>query len=357
MKRSTVILPQGDFLCGIVEGYYGRTWSHQDRLDYAQFLPQLGLNSFLYCPKSDPYLRKQWFAHWPLAQWQQLLELSAKYREQGLLFGLGLSPFELYRHYGAKERQQLKDKVQRIQELHPSLLALLFDDMPGAVVDLAERQAEIIADVQAWAPELRLLMCPTYYSTDPVLEKHFGPMPAEYWSRLGTLLAEQVEVFWTGPKVCSESISCADLVVIQAAFGRPVTLWDNYPVNDGAVRSDKLYLEPLSQRSPKINQHLAGHFCNPMNQAQLSLPALRGLAELYSNQLPQDLEAQLLGEELWRQLAQDRHAFQYGGLSGLGELRRQELSSRYARFTGPAAAELVSWLQGEYTFDPACLTD
>ncbi|MEM8563363.1 MAG: beta-N-acetylglucosaminidase domain-containing protein, partial [Pseudomonadota bacterium] len=51
---------QTDQLRGVVEGFYGRPWSFQTRTDYAQFIADLGLNTYLYCPKSDPYLRKQW---------------------------------------------------------------------------------------------------------------------------------------------------------------------------------------------------------------------------------------------------------------------------------------------------------
>ncbi len=45
-----------DFLVGVVEGYYGRPWSFETRLAYAQYLRRAGLNACLYCPKSDPTL-------------------------------------------------------------------------------------------------------------------------------------------------------------------------------------------------------------------------------------------------------------------------------------------------------------
>ena len=34
-----------------------------------------------------------------------------------------------------------------------------------------------------------------------------------------------------------------------------------------------------------------------------------------------------------------------------------ELALEYTALPGEAAAEVAGWLQGEYTFDPACLTD
>ncbi|MBN7797718.1 beta-N-acetylglucosaminidase domain-containing protein [Parahaliea mediterranea] len=360
MSALPMEAPGGDrpFLTGVVEGFYGRPWRDLDRRAYARLLPRLGLNSYLYCPKADPFLRRQWQRHWPRPRWRELLGLAACFRGAGLHFGVGLSPFALYRRYGDTERRQLRDKIRRLQELRGDLLALLFDDMPGDVPDLAERQAEIVADVRAWSPRTRLLMCPTYYSCDPVLEKHFGAMPADYWSRLGRLLPADVDIFWTGNRVCAERISTADLAPLARAFGRPLTLWDNYPVNDGALRSKHLYLEPLPGREPGLRSRLAGHFCNPMNQAWLSLPALRGLAELHATaRPPADWEARELGASLWTRLRRDGALFQREGLDGIAPDRRRALAAEYADLPGPAAAEVAAWLRGEFAFDPACLTD
>lgn len=346
------------FLAGVVEGFYGRQWSPGDRRAYARLLPEMGLNAYLYCPKADPFLRRRWHRHWPAPQWRELGDLADQFQGRGVNFGVGLSPFELYRHYGQGERRQLRDKVRRLSELNSGLLALLFDDMPGDVPDLAERQAEIVSDVQSWVPDLRLLMCPTYYSRDPVLEKHFGPMPADYWPRLGALLPKAVDIFWTGNEVCSSHIDAGDLEELVGQFGRPLTLWDNYPVNDGALRSKYLFLDPLADREPALRGQLAGHFCNPMNQAWLSLPALRGLVSLYGDcQLPGSWEERLLGAELWRCLQRDRELFRRAGLDGLEPVRREELAREYEGLPGPAAAEVAAWLRGEYRFDPACLTD
>jgi hypothetical protein len=346
------------FLTGILEGFYGRVWSLDTRLAYADYLNQAGLNTCLYCPKADPWLRKQWQSDWPAERWQELMKQSAVYRQRGIHWGVGLSPFALYQQYGPGQREQLKRKVARLAELDAPLLAILFDDMPGAIDDLASRQAEIVADVVAWLPGTRILVCPTYYSFDPVLEKHFGRMPADYWPQLGRELPAGVDIFWTGNRVCSETISRPDIEAICGQLQRPVTLWDNYPVNDGAVRSDFLYLEPLSGRERLPSSLLSGHLCNPMNQGLLSLPALAGLAALYRPDGPgEDWLEQVIGPLTWRQLRSNRREFQQLGLSGMGEARCRQLAERYQALPGPAACEVGGWLRGEYRFDPACLTD
>lgn len=346
------------FLTGIIEGFYGRTWSFKTRLAYAGYLAQAGLNTCLYCPKADPYLRKRWQCDWPEPAWRELCELSSAYRLKGINWGVGLSPFALYRHYGRAEREQLRRKVERLATLEAPLLAILFDDMPGDVDALASRQAEIVADVASWLPGVRLLVCPTYYSFDPVLEKHFGAMPAGYWSQLGRNLPPAADIFWTGNRVCSDAVTRSDVEDIHKQLGRPVMLWDNYPVNDGALRSNFLYLDKLSGRESLPAELVSGHLCNPMNQGMLSLPALTGLAELYSTGRGNgEWLAGIMGASTWEQLMSDRQAFMDLGLTGMGKTRCRELAQRYRSLPGPAAREVAEWLLGKYRFDPACLTD
>ena len=345
------------FLSGVIEGFYGRTWSQQTRLAYADYLLEAGLNTYIYCPKGDASLRSRWQDTWADAQWSEFLELGAAYLDRGLNWGVGLSPMALYQQYGKRQQEQLRRKVEYLAELSAPLLAILFDDMPGGLDSLASRQAEIIADVCRWAPGLRILVCPTYYSFDAVLERYFGQRPAHYWAQLGSEMPESVDIFWTGNAVCSPAIAVDDITAINTQLGRPVTLWDNYPVNDGAVRSNFLYTSKLAARSPSLRPHLRGHLCNPMNQGLLSLPALSGLSDLYgSGSLDDACLSRLLGRATWERLAQDKRAFELEGLSGLGSSRCQKLAATYRRLPGAAAQEIAEWLAGEYSFDPECLT-
>jgi hyaluronoglucosaminidase len=347
-----------DFLAGIVEGFYGRSWPLETRLAYAAYLRSTGLNTYLYCPKNDPYLRKHWRDDWPVDAWQNLLTQSSTCKKHGINWGVGLSPFELYRDYRTPQKEQLKRKVERLAQLSAPLLAVLFDDMPGDLDSLATRQAEIVGDICQWLPDVRVLMCPTYYSFDPILQKYFGLMPENYWPQLGRELPVGVDIFWTGNNVCSAAIEVDDIQSILKQLGRPVILWDNYPVNDGAVRSQFLYLQGLSARSTALRPLLTGHLCNPMNQGLLSLPALNGLAALYDGKsLDESALPALLGPMTWERLSRDQRLFQQEGLSGLGRKRRMQLANEYGNLSGAAAIEVAEWLRGEYSFDPACLTD
>ena len=348
------------FLSGAVEGFYGREWNWPTRHLYADFLLSIGLNSYLYCPKSDACLRKNWHRDWPADVAAELARLARAYREKGLNWGVGLSPYALYRAYSAAERARLRDKLARIDDLGGNLLAVLFDDMPGDCDALAQRQADIICDVRDWTRAEVLLACPTYYSHDPVLEQHFGPRPHAYWEDLGRLVPMDVGLFWTGNQVCSTSIALGDLDGIASNLRRSPVLWDNYPVNDGEKACNYLRLAPLPGREAGLREAVAGHFCNPMNEALLSRYPLSGLGLLYGEGAtnagnPSRLE-DFFTRSMARQLRRDQATFEARGLRGLAALEKTELINIYTDFDDPAAAEIVSWLQGDYAFDPACLT-
>ncbi len=341
-------------LRGVIEGFYGREWSWASRRDCADFLASLDLNAYIYCPKGDAFLRKRWREPWPADTARELGQLAEHYSGLGLAWGVGLSPFALYQDYSTEARAALKERLRQIDALGGSVLAILFDDMPGDCPDLAARQCEIVADVRAWSTASQLLVCPTYYSTDPVLEQHFGRRPEGYWGELGAGLPGDIDVFWTGNLVCSDSIVPADLAAISAELGRPPVLWDNYPVNDGARASRFLHLEPLPNRDAGLATAVRGHFCNPMNQAGLSRLPLSGLGTLYGSG-ERGLE-DYYTPELAGLLSRDMALFQDVGLDGIGAERARELAAEYAQIADPAAREVSAWLREEYRFDPACLT-
>ncbi|MFT7288219.1 MAG: hyaluronoglucosaminidase [Halieaceae bacterium] len=340
---------------GVIEGFYGQAWPQATRLRMVSWLSQIGIDAYLYAPKSNPYLRKRWQEPLPPSQQKLLRELVAGCEASGLACAVGLSPFALYRAYNARARQQLRDKIRQLDDLGFSILALLFDDMPGEQPDLAKIQAHICADVADWSAARRLLVCPTFYSDDPVLDRVFGARPANYLSDLGAGLADNAELFWTGPEVCSARVRPEDLQPAIRSAGRRLALWDNYPVNDSRSRSEHLYLADLGGRSAKLGELLSSHWCNAMNQAALSLPALASLPALYGREAP--LKASALHEAGVNQAL-------VSACLPLARVSRETLDERerntLLRAVVPgslAARELADWLAGRYRFDPACLTD
>jgi hypothetical protein len=286
------------------------------------------------------------------------------YREAKVDFGIGLSPHEIYLDQSPERYAQLITRVKQINELSPDILCLLFDDMRGDIPNLANLQIDYMHRVADVSTAKRIIFCPTYYSFDPVLEKVFGKMPESYWQNLNKNLDKDVDLFWTGEKVCSAEYPASHLNQVEELLGRKPFLWDNYPVNDSAVKSNILQLRAVNQSHSHIQQNVAGHALNPMNQAWLSKIPLATLPQAYRKKNNYNAEktltevaTALCGEELARALLQDLSLLQDKGLAKINEEEKSELLKRYSGFPqNPFCAEIVDWLEGGYTFDPACLT-
>lgn len=353
-----------EFLCGIIEGFYGRVWSWQARTDMVDFLQREQFNTYVYAPKADRQLRRAWREQHAPDQFEKLLTLRRHCRQRGIQFGIGFSPWGLQSDYSAIDRAQLRDKMAHLNMLDCDVLCVLFDDMPGAIEGLAERQAAIVADIAEFSNAHRFAMCPTYYSFDPQLEKLFGAMPHDYLQRLGECLAPSIDIFWTGPLVVSPGYTEDDMSAIAASIGRKPLLWDNYPVNDGRKISRFLHLLPVQSRPAALRQWCSGHLANPMNQPYLSRMPLASLAASYragghyrgADFWSENLAA-MVGDELAFLLQRDAEIFQLEGLDVISPARREQLLADYEKIDRPAARELVGWLREEYRFDPECLND
>lgn len=350
---------------GVIEGFFGRSWTWTERRQLAALMPELGLDFYLYAPKNDACLRRRWQQPHTQAQKRELLATRNAFRETDTQFGIGLSPLELCTSDGFADTSALTRKIHNLNTYEPDILALLFDDMRGDLPGLAERQSELVKRVSDLTCAEHIILCPTYYSTDPVLEKVFGAAPANYLEDLGKQLPDEVDVFWTGSKVCTDVYDPDQLKNVAAKLNRKPFIWDNYPVNDGAVRSNHLYLSPPGADRALIKPCIAGIAANPMNLFAASLPALAGLGQAmhnpdYNPALAFDtLLEKLFEPEVARTLREDAEYFIQVRLDKMPEELRRQLTDKYQRLavTSAAAAEITDWLNGGYTFDPACLTD
>ena len=352
------------FFYGVIEGFYGRQWSWQDRRAYANFLSDHGFGCYIYAPKGDPFFRSKWQQSFPAKLALELLQLGDVYHQAGLRWGVGLSPLNLYLDDSQEKRRDLKRKVAEINDLGVDTLCILFDDVRGDITDLAVRQLSIIDDILSVSKAAQHIICPTYYSFDPVLEQVFGRMPVNYWQDLAAGLPGSVDIFWTGNKVISRSFSEQDLSCISSLLGRRPILWDNYPVNDGRLTSSHLHLKAYAGRPSELSDWSRGHLVNPMNQPELSKLVLTTLAEVYRKKgdYNEELASQnsflsALGENLTALLSRDAVLFQEQGLNAINEELRDQLIDQYRGFDHPITKELIEWLRGGYEFDPNCLTD
>ena len=339
---------------GIIEGFYGRPWSWEERADAVTYLAPHGYHFYHYAPKADPYLRRRWHEPHPEPAATALRDLAGHCRDAGVRFGIGLSPYELYLDFNAEARKAIERKLSFFREVGVDDLAILFDDMRGDTPNLAASQVEIVEWIAARATASRVLVCPSYYTDDPVLDRVFGARPDGYLERLAGGLDDAIEIFWTGEEVCSREISPAHLERVAEQIGRAPFLWDNYPVNDGQRMSQYLHLRGFTGRPAANASRLSAHGINVALQPTLTrIPALTladsyRLGDKYSYAESFERAAkEVLGDELGTMLREDLLVLQDVGLDRLAE-KETPLRERYGAIDHPGAREIIGWLDGEY---------
>ena len=350
----------------VVEGFYGRPWPDEARLALLPIMSSLGYSSYVYAPKSESLLRRKWgepYGDDALARLNKQREAASAC---GTRWGLGFSPLGLD-ELDAKTQSQLSLKLLQLAELNPDSFCVLFDDMRGDKKYLAKTQlaiVDLVASILGDAAEITV--CPTYYTTDSILETLFGQRPKNYWEDIGAGLDPKIKVFWTGEKVCSESYSKFNLEFISEALQRAPSLWDNYPVNDSKRLASRLLLKPFENREPWLRDYLSAHHVNPMNEAWLSLLPLSTLPPVYDERHDDLKQAQSrvwretlesFGEDIANIIPVDVERFHSNGLTGMSTAEQAGFLEKYSKRKSAMAQEVYAWLNGYYAFDEACLTD
>jgi hyaluronoglucosaminidase len=349
-QRTIALKPE----LGIIEGFYGKPWDWKSRADTVSFLAPYGYRFYLYAPKADVFLRRRWQEQHPDGFADDLKGFATQCRDAGVRFGIGLSPYELFNNFNDGAREALARKLAFFDQAGAEDVAILFDDMRGDVSDLASRQVEIVH----WAAERtnasRVIICPSYYSDDPILDRVFGNRPADYIEDLGRMIDNKIEIFWTGEEVISRQFSDGHLERVTNQLRRKPFIWDNYPVNDGQRMSQFIHIRGFTGRPASMGNHVAAHGINPLLQPTLGrIPAITladsyrlGDAYQYSESFRHAC-VDVLGEELGEMLREDLLTLQDIGLDRL-EDKAKVLRDRYEKIDHPGAREIIAWLDGEY---------
>jgi hypothetical protein len=265
---------------GVIEGFYGTPWSHRDRLDLLRFMGRVGLNTYVYAPKDDPYHRERWRQPYPPAEAARLHQLVDTARAAGVSLWYAVSPGGSMTYADSGDYAVLVAKLAAVRAFGVTTFGLFLDDVPATLSheldrrrygSLAAAHASLInrlaKDVAAWGDTL--VVTPTTY-TDA-----WGDQT--YLTAIGPAADTAVAFFWTGSDVASPTVTAAEGARWKSALRRPMLLWDNYPVNDFAPW--RPFLGPVRGRALDLASSVAGILANPMNQAHASMIALATLAD------------------------------------------------------------------------------
>lgn len=347
---------------GLIEGFYGPLWSWEERDALVRILAAHDYRFWHYAPKADPGVRSEWQRPWPEEHARAMRTFAQRCRALGMRFGVGLTPLGLRADSPAADWRALAGRLAELDAIGIDELVLCFDDIRGDTPDLAAQQARIVAWSAARTAAHRVLVCPTYYSDDPLLDRLFGTRPPDYLEALGRALDPRISVYWTGEEVCARELTAGPIHQIAETLRRPPLIWDNYPVNDGPRMARHLHLRAFTGRPPALAETVEGHAINPALQPRLSaIPAIT-LAERYRRRGDyaymsafRAAAREVLGAELAGLVAADLPLLVDDGLDGPTG-RISELRARYAAFGQPAAREIVNWLDGAYTAEATAPT-
>jgi hyaluronoglucosaminidase len=279
---------------GVVEGFYGSPWTHEERLDQLDFYGRTKLNTYLYAPKADPYHRDRWREPYPTADLDRLREVVEAAAAHHVRFDFAVSPGVSICYSDPNDVAALEAKLAALHEVGVRQFTIALDDIayerwncPGdrsrygantgataarAQVELLNAlQHGFVAEHDGTRP---LTLVPTEYrNTDD----------SPYRQVVRGQLDPEVDVMWTGDMVVPAEITAGQATAAGERFGRPVLIWDNYPVNDFPRTTGRLLLGPYTRREPAMVAEVRGVIANPMNQAAASKVALVGVADLTWN--------------------------------------------------------------------------
>jgi hypothetical protein len=116
-------------LRGVIEGFYGDPWTHDERLRLLADLGAWGMNRYVYAPKDDARHRARWREPYPDDEAARLGELAAAARAAGVEFTYALHPGLDIVHSEERDHAAIATKLRALHALGIRRFALLFDDI------------------------------------------------------------------------------------------------------------------------------------------------------------------------------------------------------------------------------------
>ena len=278
---------------GVVEGFYGKPWSHAQRLKGIEFFADFGMNTYFLAPKDDPLQRFNWRSPFGVEFLVTAKELIERGNVHGVDFVACVSPGLSVQYSDQGDVDAVVTRFKQLMELGAVHFGLLWDDIAWELQhpeDIARyaTTAQAHADftnkvwnaISADNNKVQLTVCPMQYS---------GRGNEPYLVDLGRELKSRINLMWTGRQICSEYLDVSDAVIFERSALRPALYWDNFPVNDGSLQKS-LFIGPLRGREKGLHKYSAGLLSNPMLQFEASLLPLATIGDYLWNTERYDAE-------------------------------------------------------------------
>ncbi len=269
---------------GIVEGFYGTPWSHENREFILKSISKWGYNTYIYAPKDDPHHRELWRDEYSDKDILNLIKLYEYSKSLNIDFFFTISPGGSIKYSSDSDYELLLNKFLTMYKHGIKNFGLFFDDIAFELpfkddkdkfvtVERAQNYLllKLYRDLQKIDNDIVLSTCPTLYhgrGNDPYVVGFCKDIP------------EDLLVFWTGREVCSQVLSSPDAAQFKSDTGHKPTYWDNYPVNDSIMKWE-LHLGPYDKRDYDLLECCDGVILNPMEYVYSSLISLQTVGEFF----------------------------------------------------------------------------
>ena len=259
---------------GVVEGFYGKPWTHAQKLKGIEFFADYNMNTYFLAPKDDPLQRFNWRSPFTSEYLKETAELISHGKLHGIDFVLCVSPGLSVEYSNNSDVDAVVNRFKQLTDLGASHFGMLWDDIAWEMqhdsdnakyVSTAQAHADFTNRVWdklvAYNERAQLTVCPMHYA---------GRGNEPYLIDLGRELKSRINLMWTGRSICSEYLDVSDAVIFERSALRPALYWDNFPVNDGGMQVN-LYIGPIRGREKGLHKYSAGLLSNPMLQFEASL--------------------------------------------------------------------------------------
>ena len=279
---------------GVVEGFYGKPWSHMARLRQLEFYGRNKMNVYIYGPKDDPYHRTpDWRIPYPEEEAERMMELVQAATDNNVIFYWAIHPGQDIK-WNDEDRDNLLQKFEHMYQLGVRGFAVFFDDISGEGTK-ADKQAELLNYIddnfiQTKHDVAPLIMCPTEYN------KSWTKLEGGYLATLGERLNGDIHIMWTGDKVV-ETIDMETLDFVNPLIKRKAFIWWNFPVSDYV--QPHLLMGEVYGNGLDIKDDVSAFVSNPMEYAEASKIAIQSIADYTWNMEAYD------SRESWLQAIRD----------------------------------------------------
>lgn len=271
---------------GVVEGFYGKPWTHAQKLKAIEFFADCNMNTYFLAPKDDPLQRFNWrspFTAEYLSSTKELIDLG---KIHGIDFVLCVSPGLSVEYSNEKDVDAVVNRFKQLTDLGAKHFGMLWDDIAWEMAhesDNARYASTALAHADftnrvwnkllSYNEQAQLTVCPMHYA---------GRGNEPYLIDLGRELKSRINLMWTGRSICSEYLDISDAVIFERSALRPALYWDNFPVNDGGLQVN-LYIGPVRGREKGLHKYSAGLLSNPMLQFEASQLPISTIGEYLWN--------------------------------------------------------------------------